>query len=136
MNIFTYGVSQYKQYDVISSSALLSSLSNKDNPYAIVKNKFGYVGKNNPFLIVLFFNYILLFYFSLFLLFYFTFFLFSNRFYFDNLVGQLLSDGYGINVTESKLLSGNKSNKRRQSASTNSTTNTFYICIKGKKIKS
>eukprot|EP01091_Cochliopodium_minus_P010843 TRINITY_DN2969_c0_g2_i2.p1 TRINITY_DN2969_c0_g2~~TRINITY_DN2969_c0_g2_i2.p1 ORF type:complete len:1647 (-),score=329.46 TRINITY_DN2969_c0_g2_i2:19-4959(-) len=44
MSFGTIGASQFKSdQKVISSSALLSSLTKKDNPYAIITNRFGFV---------------------------------------------------------------------------------------------
>lgn len=44
MSIFSYGASQFTNKEIIGSSGLLSTLSNINNKYAIIKNKYNFIG--------------------------------------------------------------------------------------------
>eukprot|EP01091_Cochliopodium_minus_P012846 TRINITY_DN399_c0_g1_i1.p1 TRINITY_DN399_c0_g1~~TRINITY_DN399_c0_g1_i1.p1 ORF type:complete len:1671 (-),score=375.50 TRINITY_DN399_c0_g1_i1:706-5673(-) len=97
VSVNAVGAAQFKTQEVISSSSLLNSLTYKDNPYAIVKNKFGIV------------------------------------------VGQLLSDGIDLGLTQDIFSTSNfNSNKRMQAfrdqrirrvARRAGEANNFTLCI-------
>ena len=45
VTFFSFGVSQFRNKEIISTSSLFSALNNLDNPYSVVKNRFNFVGK-------------------------------------------------------------------------------------------
>ena len=85
LKLYSIGAAEQKNEEIVSSSSLLSGLTFKNNPYAIVKNQFGFV------------------------------------------VGQLLSDGVKIEISQTQFFSSRQKIFPRKQNTVNS--NNFTICI-------